>query len=121
MSQVENNKKVISYCQHFYTIINADFYSDDSLSKKLVDIYQDYIFSIDINNKANIEKIKKLDNVMFEYINNSLFKNQIQKDIKKIKVSKNDNILEVIVNAIINLFDRYNKSKKEEVCVTIWI
>lgn len=121
MSQFENNKKVLSYCQHFYTIINADFYSDDSLSKKLVDIYQDYIFSVDINNRDIKEKVRKLDNVMFEYISNSIFKNQIQNDIKKIKISKNDNILEVIVNAIINMFENYNKYKKDKLLTTRWI
>ena len=43
------NKKLLEYCPNFDKIINADFYEDDQITKKIIKIYEDFIFSVDLN------------------------------------------------------------------------
>lgn len=118
---MDRNKEILKHCPHFYTIINFEYYSDDIISEKLLDIYQKYIFSVDINNSENIKKIEKLDRVMFRYINDFVFRKEIKQDITKVKVQRGENILESIVTAIINFFDKYDLIAIRRVPVTRWI
>lgn len=108
------------YCPHFYSIINFEYYNDDLISKKLIKVYKNYIFSTDITQIDNINKMRKLDAVLYEYINDYEFRNEMKTDIIKVNL-KNENILDGIVNAIINFFDSYQKLKIRKVQVTRWI
>ena len=76
---MDRNKEILKHCPHFYTIINFEYYSDDIISEKLLDIYQKYIFSVDIDNIENVKKIEKLDRVMFRYINDFVFRKEVKK------------------------------------------
>jgi len=116
-----NNELVLKHCPHFYTIINFEFYSGDNISEKLIDVYQKYVFSIDPNNKEEVEKLKKLDKLMYTYINDNAFRNQIKLDIKNIKVPKGNNVLESVVNVIINFFEKYEDIKVSRVVLPRWI
>ena len=66
-------------------------------------------------------KIEKLDEVLFKYINDYAFRTQVKSDIVKIKVKKEANILETIVNAILNIFESYENIRTRKIQVTRWI
>ena len=102
---MDKNREVLSHCPHFYTIINFEYYSDDFISEKLI----------------NIIKIEKLDAVIFKYINDYAFRDQIKKDIVNIKVKRGENLLDIIVSTIINLFENYEKLLTRKVPMTRWI
>ncbi len=118
---MDKNREVLKHCPHFYTIINFEYYSDDMVSEKLIDVYTKFIFSVDITDATNIKKVEKLDDVLFKYINDYCFRDQIQRDIMTIKVRRGDNILETIVSAIINFFETYEKMSTRRVQMTRWI
>ena len=117
----KNNLEIIKCCPHFYTIINFEYYSDDLVSEKLIDVYQNYIFTIDINNPSEIEKIKKLDENMYKYITDFGLRNQVKQNISNIKVVRGDNVLESVVNAILNLFEDCKKITFRRITLTRWI
>ena len=62
------NKQIISLCTNFYKIIEFSPYEDDIVSQKLVKLYQQYIFRIDINNPEDVESVINLDKVISKYI-----------------------------------------------------
>ena len=116
-----NNEQILKHCPHFYTIINFEFYSDDNISEKLIDVYQKYVFTINLNNKEEVKKLEKLDKLMYTYISDNAFRNQIKLDIRSIKVAKSGNILESIVNAIIGFFEKYEDIRISRVVLPRWI
>lgn len=118
---MDNNREVLRHCPHFYTIINFEYYSDDIISEKLIDVYEKFIFSTDITRTENLLKVEKLDDVLFKYINDYSFREQAKQNIMKIKVIRGDNVLDSIVCAIINFFDNYEKICTRKVQVTRWI
>lgn len=119
--KVDKNREVLKHCPHFYTIINFEYYNNDIISEKLIDIYERFIFSVDIKIDENVKKIEKLDDVLYKYINDYCFREQIKSDIVKIKVRRGDNILDTIVNAVISFFENYEKQKFRKVQVTRWL
>ena len=117
---MNKNKETLKYCPHFYSIINFEYYSDDMVSERLIKIYKKYIFDTTITEES-IEKIQKLDQVLYEYISDYTFRNKVKNEIRTLDVNKSENILESLVNAIIGFFDNYEKVKYREVLVTRWI
>ncbi|HBA37229.1 MAG TPA: hypothetical protein DCY94_00770 [Firmicutes bacterium] len=118
---MDKNREVLTHCPHFYTIINFEYYNNDIISEKLIDIYEKFIFSVDISIPENVLKIEKLDDVLFKYIEDYCFREQIQKDILKIKVRRGENVLDTIVSAVISFFENYDKIRTRRVQVTRWI
>lgn len=118
---MNRNREVLKHCPHFYTIVNFEYYSDDIISEKLIDIYEKFIFNVDISVLENLNKVEKLDAVLFKYISDYYFRNQIKKDIINIKVKRSESVIDVIVSAIIKTFDNYEKVKLRKVQVTRWI
>ena len=43
-----DNKVVLKYCPDYYRIINEEFNELDYMSDKIIQVFQQYIFSIDI-------------------------------------------------------------------------
>ena len=70
------NKQIIGLCPNFYKIIEFSPYEDDIISKKLIKLYQEYIFRIDINNPDDVESVINLDKVVSKYIDDYLCKNK---------------------------------------------
>ncbi len=118
---MDKNRLVLEHCPHFYTIINFEYYSNDIISEHLIDVYEKYIFSIDLEDKEAVGKIEKLDTVLYKYINDFCFRDQVQADIRRIKVRRGDNILDTIVTAIIRIFNDYEISKTRRIQITRWI
>ena len=50
------NKIVLKYCKDYYRIINEEFGELDYMSSKVIQVYQSFIFSINIKNKNDIKK-----------------------------------------------------------------
>ena len=118
---MNKNREVLKHCPHFYTIINFEYYSDDIISEKLIDIYEKFIFSADITVLENVNKIEKLDRILYKYINDYCFREQVKTDIMKIRVERGENLLDIIVSTIISLFDNYEKLRARKVQMTRWI
>ena len=118
---MNRNREVLKHCPHFYSIINFDYYSDDLVSAKLIKLYNNYIFGVDLSNQDDVNRIEKLDTILYEYINDYNFRQEVKNDIYTLEIKKQDNLLDALVNAIISFFDNYEKVKYRKVQVTRWI
>lgn len=118
---MDKNREVLEHCPHFYTIINFEYYSDDLISEKLIDIYEKFIFSVDISDSENVARVEKLDLVLYKYINDYCFREQVKSDMMTIKVRRGENILDSIVSAILRFFDSYELLSTRKINITRWI
>ena len=117
---MNNSKEVLNYCPNYYKIINFDFQDNDIISEKLISIYKYYVFSINVNNEEDVEKVSKLDSVLSSYINDYLFRSTLQKEIINVKV-KRDNIVRNLVDVIIKIFSNYEEYTTRKIYISKWI
>lgn len=118
---MKKNKLIINHCPNFYKIINFDFFEDDYISEKLVQIYKDFIFGIDLNNKEDIEMVKQIDFVINKYIEDYYFRKEMQRSMIDIRVKKSSNIVRDIAQGIINCFDSYESGYTRNIYFARWI
>ena len=98
------------------------YYEDDYVSEKLIQVYQEYIFTVDLENKEQVNKLRMIDKILAKYIEDYNFRHELKTGLLKIKVKKSSsNILEVLVNSIIDLFDNYETTFTRTIYIARWI
>ena len=116
------NKIIIKYCKDYYNIINESFNENDTISGKLINIYQDYIFNIDIDVKNNLKKAIALNNALKRYFDDTEFKKILTVHMKNIKISADEtNVINYVVNSIITVFNKYLEGYTRNLYIPRWI
>ena len=119
---MKNNKEVLKYCPNFYRIVNFDYSCDDYISEKLISIYEDYIFKIDLANLEEIELAGKIDRVLSKYIEDYAFRKELRKELVEVRIKKScTDILKAIVESVINIFTRYEEYTTRHIYISRWI
>jgi hypothetical protein len=122
MSDINYNKKIINYCKNYYRIIDEIFYEDDTIVPKMINIYKKYIFTIDLNDKNEVESIIKIDKILYSYFEDYDLRKKLNTSLRKMKVKKSDdNLLKTIVYNIINLYDKYMEDYTRNIYIPRWI
>lgn len=118
---MKRNKQILLHCPNFYKIINFEYYPEDKLSEKLITVYEDFVFKTELSNKSQVAKLEQLDAVLFKYINDIFFRKELQVEMKKIKMRKDEDVLTAIVNWIIRVFDNYEEGYTRNIYFSRWI
>ena len=64
---MKRQKIVLKHCPHFYKILDFEIYEDDVISSKLISLYKDYIFSIDVTDERALKKVEKIDLIISKF------------------------------------------------------
>ena len=119
---MDRDKQILEYCPNFYKILDFTPYEDDKISDKLIKLYQKYIFRIDINDPEDVESVKQLDKVVSKYIDDYMFRKEMQKQILNIKVRRDaKDLLKEIIKSILRIFDNYEEYTTRVIYISRWI
>ena len=118
---MKKNKIILECCPNYYRIKNYDFDETDYITLKIIGIYEDYIFNINEKNIEELDKIKDLDKILSKYIDDYSFRKEVQKGLLDIKVKRGSNIIEIIVDNLIKLFDSYEDGYTRNIYFARWI
>lgn len=117
-----NNKIILKYCPDYYRIINEEFSDFDYLTDRVIGVYQSYIFSIDISNKAQLKIVNHLNKAVARYIDDREFKTILNNFLMSLKVSKSvSNIYEFISMEIIKEYDKYMEGFTRNLYIPRWV
>lgn len=117
-----NNKIILKYCPDYYRIINEEFSESDYLTDKVIKVYQDYIFSIDVSDKQGLKSVSNLNKAIARYIDDREFKTLLNNFLVALKVSKKEtNVIAFIASAIIAEYDKYMEGFTRNLYIPRWI
>lgn len=118
---MKNNKEILKHCPNFYNIINFDITEEDMISETLVKLYQKYIFNVNLENDAEISRVEELDKVLNIYIEDYEFRGELQKEIVKVKVKKDTNVIISLIESILKIFTDYEEYTTRKIYIAKWI
>lgn len=118
---MNKNKLILNNCPNFYKIKNYEFEEDDVITLKIISIYEDYIFNIDEKNREELNKINELDNIISKYIDDYSFRKEIQKGLMNLKVKRGSNVIDIIIDSIISLYNSYEDGYTRNIYFARWI
>lgn len=119
---MNKNKLVLDHCPNFYRIINFDYFEEDAVTEKLIKIYKDFIFKVDIANREELHMVKKIDFVLGKYVDDNSFRFKLQQEVFQVKITKScPNVLKTIIENIIAIFNRYEEETTRKFYIARWI
>lgn len=102
--------------------MNFEPMSGDLITNKLIRIYGEYIFKIDINDEEAVKSVIELDRVLDNYLNDYGFRRELQQKIVKIKLKRDvKNPLREFISHIIKIFYDYEEYTTKVICISRWI
>lgn len=117
-----NNKVILKYCPDYYRIINEEFSELDYMSDKVIEIYQSFIFTVDINEKDQLKLISLLNKAVCRYFDDREFKKMLISSLSTLKIPKSTkNVLGVIVGEIIKQYNKYMEGFTRNLYIPKWI
>lgn len=118
---MKKNKVILNHCPNFYKISNFDFDEDDVITLKIINIYSDYIFNIDEKDEKELRKIEDLDYVLSKYVDDYSLRKEIQGELLKVRVKRDTNVIDAIVNAILKIFEKYQEGYTRNIYFSRWV
>ncbi len=116
------NKEVIKYCPNFYKITEFVPMENDVITEKILKIYQEYIYRIDLNNMEDVKMVQELDYVIGKYIEDYIFRKAFQKQIVQVRISRDvKDMLKEMIKSIIKIFNKYEEDTTKIIYVSHWI
>lgn len=118
---MNKNKIILGYCPNFYKIKNFEYDNEDYITDKLINVYEDYIFSINETDSNSIKKIKDLDYILGKYINDYNFRKSIKSGVMNIRVKRGTNVMECIVDSLLDISSNYEDGYTRNIYFARWI
>lgn len=116
------NKIILKYCKDYYRIINEEFGELDYMSAKVIQVYQAFIFSINIKNKSDIKKITALNDAVARFFDDREFKTFLTNFLENLKIAKGEkDIMRYISEAIISQYGKYMEGFTRNLYISRWI
>jgi hypothetical protein len=116
------NKIILKYCKDYYRIINEEFGELDYMSAKVIQVYQAFIFSINIKNKTDIKKITVLNDAVARFFDDREFKTFLTNFLENLKIAKGEkDIMRYISEAIISQYGKYMEGFTRNLYISRWI
>jgi len=116
------NKIILKYCKDYYRIINEEFSELDIMSDKVIEIYQEFIFSINARNKVELKKATDLNKAVVRYFDDIDFKKILTNFLKSLKVSRSEtDLVSYIASAIIKEYNKYMEGYTRNLYIPRWI
>lgn len=117
-----NNKVILKYCPDYYRIINEEFSELDYMSDKVIEIYQSFIFTVDINEKDQLKLISLLNKAICRYFDDREFKKMLISSLSAFKIPKSTkNVLRAIVDEIVKQYNKYMEGFTRNLYIPKWI
>ena len=115
-----NANEIFNYCPNYDCIINS--INDDDISNDLIDKYKEIVFSMDSTNMNHIEKLYKLDKIMYQYVEDYYFKRSMKEDIikKQINIKEGMDHNDFIYN-VFEFDSKYEEELYKNFETTVWV
>jgi len=116
------NKIIIKYCKDYYRIINEEFNEDDFMSSKVIQIYQNYIFTLNPRKKDQLKKAVDLNSAVARYFDDRDFKTLLNNFLASLKVSKKEtDVMGYITSSIIKEYQKYMEGYTRNLYIPRWV
>ena len=119
---INNQKNILAYCPNYEKIINFEFLKSDYISERLVAFYKEYIFSVKLDNIEEVKKASSVDKIISKYLEDYIFRKEMKQGLLQIKVKGSaSNVLRIIIDSIIKIFERYEEGATRKIYISRWI
>ena len=117
-----DNKIILKYCKDYYRLINEEFSELDYISDKIIQVFQSFIFSVNIKSKQEMKKVTVINDAVARYFDDVEFKKILTNYLIGLKVSKKEeNVISFIADRIISEYEKYKEGYTRNLYTDKWV
>lgn len=117
-----DNKIILKYCKDYYRLINEEFSELDYISDKIIQVFQSFIFSVNIKSKQEMKKVAVINDAVARYFDDVEFKKILTNYLIGLKVSKKEeNVISFIADRIISEYEKYKEGYTRNLYTAKWV
>lgn len=117
-----DNKIILKYCKDYYRLINEEFSELDYISDKIIQVFQSFIFSVNIKSKQEMKKVTVINDAVARYFDDVEFKKILTNYLIGLKVSKKEeNVISFIADRIISEYEKYKEGYTRNLYTAKWV
>lgn len=117
-----DNKIILKYCKDYYKIINEEFSESDIMSDKIIQLFQSYLFSTNVNDRDRMKTLPNINNAILRYFDDREFRKVLNNLLMGLKVSKSEkDVVGFICNKIIDEYNKYLEGYTRNLYIPRWI
>lgn len=94
------------YCPNFNYIMECSKQKDD-ITKKVVNVYKSYVLNTSKKTRSEIRKIKDLDYIMYLYLDDYFFHDQLNRKFPYLEFMVSNNVITALVDEIFKTYNSY--------------
>ncbi len=123
MTEKEKKDLILNKCPNYDKISNYIYLENDNISIILIEKYQDYVFSVDIDDNEEIIMLELVNKAFTKYISDYNFSKMLTKYLEKfLSKNKNKNIkVEDLMQEVVNFANQYEEEKLKHIVNSRWI
>ena len=116
------NLEILKYCPDYYKILDNEIMEGDVTSIKIIQVFQEYIFNIDINNRNQIKLLQQLTIAVNKYFEDAEFKKEVVNLMATLRIKVGvSNVFEFISQKIVETYDKYCEYYTRNLYIPRWI
>jgi hypothetical protein len=116
----EKKQVILNMCPNYDKISNHIYIKKDEISKQIISQYQEFVFSIDINNEEDKKKLLSANKVLERYINDYKFAKELNLYMNKENKIK-DLEKKELMQIIIDFAENYEEEALRHISTTRWL
>jgi hypothetical protein len=120
MTEKERKTAILDRCPNYNNISNYVYLENDYFSKSLIDLYQDYVFSINIDNQEELNLLDSVNKAMEKYIKDYNFAKALKNYLKDYNMGA-DVIIKDLMQKLVTFVSIYEEESLKHISNTKWI
>ena len=116
------NLEILKHCPDYYKILENEISEGDATSIKIMQVFQEYTFSVDVNNEKQIKLLKDVTTAINKYFEDAEFKKEVVNLMASLRIKVGvSNVFEFICEKIVETYDKYCEFYTRNLYIPRWI
>lgn len=117
----ETRQRILSLCPEYHNISNYLYQKRDGITRRLISEYQEFVFSVDIDDYEDKKKLLAFNKVMEEYISNHKFAQALRNYLKAIPSDLKKMPSKELIQSILDFKQKYEDEALKQISITKWL
>ena len=116
------NLEILKHCPDYYKILDNEIIEGDVTSIKIIQVFQEYTFSVDVNNEKQLKLLKDLTEAVNKYFEDAEFKKEVVNLMATLRIKVGiSNVFEFISEKIVETYNKYCEFYTRNLYIPRWI
>ena len=120
MTEQEKRELILSKCPNYDSISNYVYLATEDIVKVIIESYQDYVFSIDIDNKEELHFLEQVNYTLDKFMADFNFAKALKEYVVKHYEENKTSLTKELMQMMVEFTSHYEEESLKHISNTVW-